>query len=97
MQIVNLDDDDDSDIGIDVPDPPPADLEVNDSLESSLYEIFERRLRERAQELHISQNDIASRMIHKTVMDIIVEKCGFHGGALMALYACDVKQQVLVI
>jgi hypothetical protein len=26
-----------------------------------------------------------------------VGKCGFHGGALMALYACDVKQQVLFI
>jgi hypothetical protein len=98
LQIVNLDDDDDSDIGIDVPDPPP-DLEgnANDSLESSLYEIFERKLRERAHELHIAQNEIASRMIHNAVMDVIVGKCGFHGGALMALYACDVKQQVLFI
>ena len=95
MQIVNLDDDDDSDIGIDVPDP-PADLEgnPNDSLEINLYEIFERKLRERAHELQIAQNDIASRMIHNAVMDVIVGKCGFHGGALMALYACDVKQQV---
>ena len=96
MQIVNLDDDDDSDIGIDVPVVPPADLEGNhiDSLESNLYEIFERKLRERAHELQIAQNDIASRMIHNAVMDVIVGKCGFHGGALMALYACDVKQQV---
>ena len=95
MQIVNLDDDDDSDIGIDVPDP-PADLEgnANDSLESNLYEIFERKLKERAHELNVAQNDVVGRMLHTTVMDVIVGKCGFHGGALMALYACDVKQQV---
>ena len=26
-------------------------------------------------------------------MEIITEKCGFNGVALMALYACDIKQQ----
>ena len=95
MQIVNLDDDDDSDIGIDVPDP-PADLEgnANDSLESNLYEIVERKLRERYQELHGNRNDVVIRMLHTTIMDVINGKCGFTGGALMALYACDVKQQV---
>ena len=33
-------------------------------------------------------------MLQNTVMDVINGKCGFTGGALMALYACDVKQQV---
>jgi hypothetical protein len=95
LQIVNLDDDDDSDIGIDVPDP-PVDLEgnANDSIEIHLNEIVERKLRERYQQLHNTQNDVVIRMLHNTVMDVIHGKCGFTGGALMALYACDVKQQV---
>ena len=75
---------------------PPADLQgnANDSLESNLYEIVERKLRQRYQELHNTQNDVVIRMLQNTVMDVINGKCGFTGGALMALYACDVKQQV---
>ena len=67
---------------------------ANDSLESNLYEIVERKLRQRYQELHNTQNDVVIRMLQNTVMDVINGKCGFTGGALMALYACDVKQQV---
>ena len=96
FQIVDLDDDEDEDLRVVVnPGPPPLPENTSDIVEKSLSDILARKLKEKAMSIaERPPNDISLRMTHSVIMDIITAKVGFSGTALLALYACDVKQQV---
>ena len=88
VECVDLDDDDD-DIGVVVP---PLQESQPDLLEQRLYDMFKHRVRQRAYDQNQQLTEDNAIQVTKTVTGIVFDKVGFTGGALMALYACDVKQ-----
>ena len=58
-----------------------------------IFSHFQQRLKQRTLAQKEIITDTAVANVTKTVTNIVIDQCGFTGGALMALYACDVKQQ----
>ena len=71
---------------------PPLQESQPDLLEQRLYDMFKHRVRQRAYDQNQQLTEDNAIQVTKTVTGIVFDKVGFTGGALMALYACDVKQ-----